>query len=1146
MKKYVLQPYLLLKDFNFRYLRQIMRLSLFLPMVMSLQLFAATTHSQTSKVHIDKGDISLGKLINEIEAQTNYLFIYSRNDVDLNQKVKINTNEKQVSKILDNVLKPINIDYILSNSYISLKKMKKPIPVIEQQQLLKQVKGKILDNLGQPLIGVVITLKDTKIGTVSDVDGNYIIDADPGQTLVFSYVGFQTIEKEIPTSLVLDIIMNEDVKALEEVVVIGYGTTKKASLTASVASIKGQETALKPVANVSQNLVGRMPGLIARQGNGEIGYDSPDIFIRGKGTTGSAGAMVVIDGVPRDNYGQLDPASIETITILKDAAAVAPYGIGGANGVILITTKKGKTGAPTVSYNGYIGFQNPTRMPEMVNSYEYATLLNEGARNSGLTNMPYSDEQVAMFKKTVDGAADADRDRYPNSRGIRDIIRRNTVLTYHNLEISGGSDFVNYYVSLAYTAQDGMFKGTDMKRYNVSSRLDMKATKTTDISLSLSGYVADHNYPGEGAGSIAYAAVRQPATEAIWYSNGLWGNYLGRSPVALGSNLSGYTKEERTQLYTTLTIEQKLPFLEGLSIKGLVSYDPYTLFKKEWRKPRLSYTPDFSTTPYTFNETYEGDYSLYEKDENNKRFTFQGYINYQHRFNELHDVSFLGVAERKERKKRWFDAKRTGFPIDIDEMDQGSTEAGKIANSGSSEKDTSVGFLYRIGYTYNNRYMIETSGRYDGHYYFAPGKRWAFFPSVSTGWNVSEENFMKNRFPNLEMLKLRASYGESGNLAGNPFQYMSGYSTSSSSAYFGNPTTGVYEMKQNNPFITWEKAKKFDVGVDGVLWRGKLSFSVDYFYDKRDNMLVDPFVTVPLEYGIELPQVNGGKMSNQGIEIMLSSAHTFANGMRLDLSGNFTYTHNKLLENFETASTYNNPNRRRTGRPFETQFGYEALGYYTTDDFNADGSLKSGIASISDAPVQPGDIKYADLSGPDGVPDGIINSYDETVIGRPKNTPQIIYGFAPTLSWKGFDFNMLIQGAAMNSLYLDGTMAHPFESQGSATKLQYKDHWTPENVNAKYPRVYNAPVEHNKVVSSHWMRNAAYLRLRSLEFGYTLPRYITEKVAMQRVRFYFAGQNLFTWTPYMKEKIDPEAGNTDGRYYYQQQAFSFGINVTFK
>ncbi|MCD7936108.1 MAG: TonB-dependent receptor, partial [Tannerellaceae bacterium] len=1093
-----------------------------------------------SQITLSVKNKTIKEIIPQIEKASGYSVFFSNEIPDLNNKKDFAVTNATIQAALDQLFEGTNIAYdVKENDQILLRP--ESLAANTPQQAKMAIQGEVLDVSREPLVGVTIQVKGSNYGTITDLDGRYTLEAEENAVLIFSYVGY--VEQQIPVNKrgTINILLQEDTQALEEVVIIGYGTTKKASLTAAVASMKGEETALKPVANVSQTMAGRMPGVIARQSGGEPGYDNADIFIRGVATTGQSSPLVVIDGVPRSNYSQLDPASIETITVLKDAAAVAPYGIGGANGVILITTKKGVSGKPVFAYNGYVGFQNPTRIPEMVNSYEYAMLQNEGARNSGLPNIPFSDEQLEMYRKTVNGLAGADPDRYPNSRGIHDILRKNAILTYHNLEISGGSDRVNYYVSLGYTSQQGQFETTNMKRYNVSTRLEMKATRTTDVSVSISGFVADHNYPGAGAGDIMYAAVRTPANEAIWYSNGLWGNYLGRSPVAL-ANHSGNIKEERTQLYTTLVIEQQLPFLKGLSIKGLVSYDPYTLFKKDWRTPQLSYTPDFSTTPATFNEAYMADYSLEQRDENNKRFTYQAYINYQNRFG-LHDVTFLGVAERIEGKEHWFTAKRTNFPINIDELDQGGTAAGQVSNGGSSSKSAQVGFVYRVGYTYNNRYMLETSGRYDGNYYFAPGHKWAFFPSVAVGWNISEENFIKDNFSQVDMLKIRSSYGESGNLAGSAYQYLSGYEVYGNSVYFGSGTSGVREMKQANPFITWEKAKKFNVGTDLMLWKGLLSMSVDYFYEKRSNMLMTPHVTVPLEYGIDLPEVNGAEMSNQGIEIMVSGSHTFANDLRLDISGNFTYAHNKLLQTYEIANTYDNPNRRRTGRPYETQFGYKALGYYTEDDFNADGSLKTGIASIPDASVKPGDIKYADLSGPNGVPDGVINSYDETVIGRAKNTPQIIYGFSPTLTWKGFDLNALFQGAAMNSIYLEGTMAHPFDSQGSATKLQYDDHWTPENPNAAYPRVTSAPVNHNQVTSSHWMRKAAYLRLKSLEFGYTLPRHLSEKAYMQRVRFYFAAQNLWTWTPFMKEKIDPEAGNTDGRYYYQQQAFSFGINV---
>lgn len=512
MKKLFLSWILLSKKHWNYHIFRVMRLTTCLLLLFTCFAFAENTHSQNARVNLNKRHAALNEVLEDIERQTDYLFISNR-EINLGQKVSVTAKNMPVREVLDRLLEKTDLSYAMEGVNIILSK-KHFTEEVQQQQ--KIVTGTILDEKGESVIGANITVKGSSKGTITDIDGSFSLNAGPDDILQISYIGYISQEIPVGSQTNFRIMLREDLKTLDEIVVVGYGTTKEASLTASVASMKGEETALKPVTNISQNLVGRMPGLVARQGSGELGYDNPEIFIRGKGTTGEKNsALVVIDGIPRDNFGQLDPTTIESVTILKDAAAVAPYGIGGANGVILITTKKGKTGKPTFSYNGYVGFQNPTRIPEMVNSYEYATLLNEGARNSGLTNMPYSDDQIAMYKKTVDGAADADPDRYPNSRGIRDIIQRNTIMTFHNIEISGGSEFVNYYISLAYTSQEGMFKGTDMKRYNVSSRMDVKATKTTDISLSLSGYVADHHFPGESAGSIAYAAVRQPATEAI-------------------------------------------------------------------------------------------------------------------------------------------------------------------------------------------------------------------------------------------------------------------------------------------------------------------------------------------------------------------------------------------------------------------------------------------------------------------------------------------------------------------------------------------------------------------------------------------------------------------------------------------------------
>lgn len=1020
-------------------------------------------------------------------------------------------------------------------------------PSHEKMEILQSQKitGIVTDRTtGEPLPGVSIVVKDKSIATISDIDGKYALTASKGDKLLFSYIGFITKEIIVGNKTDINIDLEEDSKLMDEVVVVGYGVAKKATLTSAISNMKGDDISKNPVANLSNTLGGRVSGVISRQGSGEPGYDGSDILIRGRGTTGKSNALIIVDGIARNNYSQLDPNSIESITILKDAAAVAPYGLAGANGVILVTTKKGVAGKPSISYNGYVGFQNPTRKADMVNSYEYALMQNMGALNAGAENLPFSEEDIANYKMTVDGATGAHADRWPNSRGMKDIIEKNRIITNHSIEVAGGSQDIKYYVSLAYMSQEGQFKTTKMKRYNAQSKLDIKATKTTDVSLALSGYVQDLNYPGYSAERIMYFTMRTPPTSAIYFSNGLWGNYMGNSPVG-AVNHSGYDKTDITQIYTTLSVEQKLPFIKGLSIKGVASYDPRTNHKKKWTIPVLSYTPDYSTDPITFNDVYNGGApQLQESNNYDKKFTYQGYLMYENTFGD-HKVSFLGVAERSEGKYKYNSAWRSDYSIDIDELDFGGAADGQLGNGGMSSRSAQIGFVYRAGYDFKGKYLAEIAGRYDGNYYFAPKSRWAFFPSVSLAWNVAEEKFVKDKFVFMDQFKLRTSYGLSGNLAGDPYQYLSGYELYSNAAIFDKITSGIYEKKQSNPEITWEKAKKFDVGFDMIMCKGLLTLSADYFYEKRDNMLMTPEAIVPLEYGIALPEINGAKMSNKGVDFTIGSNFTIANQVKVSLHGTFSYAKNKMEQIYETGVTYNNPNRRQTGRSYQTYFGYKSLGYYSEDDFDSNGKLKPGIASIKDANVSPGDIKYADVSGPDGVPDGIIDHNDNVVIGRPKNTPGIMYGFSPNISWKGFDLGALFQGAAQYDIYLYANTAHAFEGQSSATKLMFKDHWTPDNPNATYPRITQQPASHNQQQSSHWIRNAAYLRLKNLEVGYTLPKSLTQKIALENLRVYFSGQNIWTWTPKMKEVLDPEAGETSSYNYYQQSVFSFGVNLTF-
>lgn len=1126
-------------------------------------LIAAESKSQDirqTRISLGLSGKSLETALKEIERQTNFRFGYKKTDISRFARIQLPEANRTVASTLDLLLSGTGLTYQQKDHYVFIlpAPMPAPAPVkAETQELM--VKGTVTSAKGEKLPGVTIRLKGFPGGTNTDQEGRFSIRVpNEHSILVFSFIGYISKEVAVAGRTSISVQLEESSTALGEIVVVGYGTQLKVNTISSVSAVKGKDFAQKPVVNLTNNLVGRMPGLIADQGSGELGLDGSRIRIRGTSTIGNANPLMVVDGIYRD-FSRLDPATIESVTILKDAAAVAPYGLAGANGVILVTTKKGKTGLPTLTYNGYVGFQNPTRMPRMVNSYQYALLSNEANRNDGF-NAAFTADQIAGYKKTVDGAADADPDRYPNSEGLRDVIQRNAILTSHNMQLSGGTEKVKYYAGLGYTSQDGQFTTTSLKKYNLLANLDVEATKTTRVSLSISGWVENQRYsgysdPGSGdannryasaGGGIMYQAFRTPPTSAIYYSNGLWGSYITNSLVGTIEH-SGYARNENTQIMTTFTIEQQLPFIKGLSVKGLVSYDPYNTYSKIWKTPIPTYSVDFTTTPYTYTKNFLGPSksTLNLSTSQNKAFTYQGYLNYHNTFGK-HDVTFLGVLEARSQKYWDLSGSRINYPIDIDELDRGGTAQGEVSNGGASSQERQVGYVYRLSYNYDGKYLAEVSGRYDGHYYFAPGRKYGFFPAFSLGWNMARENFIKDNVSWINVLKLRASYGESGNLAGGAFQYLTGYSIYNNAAVMaGSLTAGIYEVLQANTAITWERAKKSNVGMDIAFWNDKLIIGADYFYEKRSNMLVPPTVTVPAEYGVGLTEQNAAIMSNHGLEISLGTKHTFSNGLQLDVSGNFTYAQNKLLQVFETDATYNNPNRRQTGRSYGTQFGLKALGYFKPSDFNSDGSLKAEVASIPDAPVQPGDIRYADLSGSDGKPDGIIDDNDQTVIGRPNGTPQMIFGLSPSLAWKGFDLNLLFQAAAQISLPVGGNLVYPFDQQGSASALYYKDHWTPDNTDALYPRVSTQPKYYNTRFSSWWLRDAAYIKLRSAELGYSMSHKLIRRAGIQQLRIYVAGQNLWTWTPNMKEMIDPEARSSNGQYYFQQQTTSFGMNVTF-
>ena len=1117
-------------------------------------LTIATGFSQ--KLALSVKNAPLSQVFRQIEQQTGYTFFYDNQVIRNTPPVTVEYRGEDIRKLLDQVLDGQPLTYRIHKKRVMIKKEKapgsgstsvssfaspepgyapaSPMPARMADRLQsaekaspekkeRAVTGKVTDENGEALPGVNILVKGTQQGSVSDARGAYIIEVqNENAVLVFSFVGYISQEIAVGNRTSVDVSLQVDQKALEEVVVVGYGTQKKTSVTAAVSTMKGSEMASTPITNLSNGLGGRMSGLIFKQGSGEPGKDAANIYIRGISTTGSSSPLLIVDDIPRA-FQDLDPNTIESVTVLKDAAAVAPYGVAGANGVILVTTKRGKTGAPSLSYNGYVGFQNPTRLTEYPSSYEYAQMVNAAAANEGLPPR-YSDD---VMQKFLDGS---DPDRYPNNNAW-DLINRNTALTSHNIEINGGTDRVKYYGSLGYQYEAGLFAATYQNRFNLNLVLDAQVTKTTKVGLSLKGREQNNHYPSETTDRIFITITNAKPDWTQIYQNGLPGALLAGMIHA-----DGYRKTYTTQIFSQLSVEQELPFIKGLKAKGVVAFDPTGVFNKNWLRPVQYWTLDTTTNQYNVNVMERPKAELNQGYIRATQLTFQGSLNYNATFGKS-NVGVLALFEAKSNDSTTMGAVRKNYNLSIDELNMGSSSQADINNSGYSTRARQIGFVYRLQYDYDSRYLLEASGRYDGSYYFPRESRFGFFPAVSVGWRLSAENFLKNNVRWLDNLKLRASYGEVGALAGSPFQYLSTYGVYGPAYVLGGAAVqGLRERPEANIKITWERARKTDVGLEFSLWKGLLNMEIDYFFEKRANMLAAPQAVLPSEYGIAVSQENAAEMKNHGIDLMASTQYRVSEDLRLTLSGNFTFAKNTMLKVFEPATTYNNPNRRQTGRALGTQFGYKSLGYFQVDDFDDQGNLKSGIATQPWGKVRPGDIRYQDTNS-----DQKIDVNDIVVTGKPL-IPQIVYGINPGATYKSFALDLLFQGAARSNIYLNNYAVWAFAG-GTLPVRQNLDYWTPENPNALNPRITSAPTNNNTQASSHWMRNSSYLRLKSVMLSYSIPSAALEKIRIRSVRIFVSGQNVFTWTPMVN--YDPETVVTSGLNYPQQKVISIGTNIMF-
>ena len=1020
------------------------------------------------------------------------------------------------------------------------------------------VNGKVVDGKGSGLPGASVIQKGHSNATTTGADGSFSITIQQrSAVLVISYVGFQS--KEVPVTAGasnITIELTPTANSLEDIIVVGYGTQRKVLSTAAVSRVKGEQLTAVPDANISNSLAGRATGIITRSTGGRPGADNATLYVRGVATIGTTinnvtyntTPLVVVDGVIRNNINEVDPNNIESVTVLKDAAAVAPYGLGGANGVILITTKRGNTGAPTLSFGGYRGDQQPTYLPKMLSAVDYMKLKLEAylTENPGGTNPTYSQSYIDSYLQNHA----KNPDLYPISDALNDVVKKHSPMYQSNFQVRGGSQNVKYYAGLGYFNQSGMFDKSGYERYNYNVNLDINITPTTSASFSLNGSVQKTSDVDDGTSQLFRGVYKFIPVAPLQFSNGLYGESSGNAPLAV-THSNGYFHQYTNNWLSTIALEQKLPFIKGLSVKGAFSYDPYNYVQKQWHVPFMYWTQNTTTTPYTYTPAFSTQESsattytwLNEQYWQNNTITWQGYINYHNSFGK-HDITGLAVAELRSNKEMDFRSRVNNFAVNIDELSLGSSNRNDFDLGGGSGTGSQVGYVYRASYAYDRRFLAEASGRYDGHYYFAPGKRWVYLPAFSLGWIISNEKFFKT-VSFVDYLKVRGSWGESGNLTSTGFQYLNSYPLRGNAYAFGDGSLvqGSYVSIENNPNITWEISKKTDVAVEANLWKGLLRLEADLFKERRTGMLLSPNIIVPQEYGLTLAQQNAGIMDNHGIEVSLGTTKRFSNGLQVSVDGNFTYAKNKLIQVFENGVTRNNPRRSRTGRPYNTVFGYHALGLFTTgDDKNGDGFITAadGYNVTQFGTIRPGDIKYADISGSNGVPDGKIDSYDETVIARPQ-IPAIIYGINVSASWKGFDLSALFQGSGLSSFNVYGFMTVAgFNNNSNSSYEYYNNRWTPDHQNSKYPRAYSAPTNNNGQGSDFWYVSSSYLRLKTASLGYTVPSKISSRIGMKNLRFYVSGQNILTFG---KLKFtDPETTGEQG--YPVQKIFLFGFNTSF-
>lgn len=998
------------------------------------------------------------------------------------------------------------------------------------------VKGIVKDMSGEAVIGATVTVKGTTNAVMTDIDGNFSINAESKDVLVISSVGFLSQEITVGNQTTLSVQLKESALALEEVVVVGYGQQKKESVIGAISSINSDELLKSASPNITQAMAGKIPGLITSQTSGAPGSDDMMMYIRGRASfTGDNQPLIMVDGVER-SFAQIAPDDIENISVLKDASATAVYGVRGANGVILVTTKRGREQKPVVSLTANFQYQTPTRKDTYLDSYNSVVLLEEALKNDGLASQ-YSAYDIDMYRKSSAGELTAYEEQlYPNVDWYDRILKKSSPSQRYNVNIQGGTKRMLYFASLEYYSQQGLFKNFNNYEYKKSSnmsfdryafRANMDFLLTKDLTASVNFGTRFEERKGPNItesntyNEVFYELNHTPGwLFPVQYENGFYGgNAQNQNNIEARLAQGGFHQTTRNINETNFILNYKLDALtKGLSAKAMVSFDYETEYTRGFASNFATYElidrtqPDLESSYTKYNEDSELTY-LGNRQTTKMKLYMEYALNYARTFEDVHDVSALLLYNQNDY--RW--------QADLSKRYQG--------------------IVGRITYNYDRRYFIELNGGYNGSENFAKGRRFGFFPSASLGWMMSNEKFMDNTKKWLDVLKLRASYGEVGNDAFKDaynndirFLYIDSWTQLSNAYQFGdkNFQMGIYEGRYPNVYVTWERAKKYNLAFESSLFNGLLGVNFDWFHETRNDILTS-YLTKPSWLGVAgFAPANLGKAKNGGFELEIKHRNKID---KVNYFVNFAFSRakNEILEMDEPA--LKTEYRKQTGHPIKQYFGLITEGFITQADIDGGQLPKSAFGE-----VQAGDLKYRDMNG-----DGFIDERDETFIGYsdiPENTFSLNLG----ADYKGFALSVLLQGVTNVSRYYDAEASFAFVN-GGKVKEHHLDRWNPalseaENLtNAKYPLLhYDTFGNHNQRANSFFLRNGNFLRLKNVELSYNLPATLTKQWYMSEVRFFVNANNLVTWDK-LDGLIDPES-NGSNRYPIMKTV-NFGVNIKF-